>query len=103
MDLGPDPAGIVDLQKLITDIIQISVGGAFIVLVVMLFIGGLKYLTSGGDPKAIASASQTLTWAVLGMLFLVLIWIALRAIESFTGIPVTKFCIGFPGVPTACP
>lgn len=96
------PVGLEYLQTLIQKIISISVGGAFIVLVIMLTVGGIRYLTSGGEAKAVASASNTFTWALLGMLFLVLIWLFLLLIKQFTGIDVTKFCFGFPGVSTAC-
>lgn len=98
-----EPAGVSQLQNLFERIIQLVVGGAFIVLVVVLIMAGIKFLTSGGEPKAIQSASMTVTWALLGILFLGLAWLILRLIEAFTGVPVTKFCLGFPGAPTNCP
>ncbi len=93
--LGPEPAGLADLQGLVKRIIQLSVGAAFIALVVVLTIAGIKFLTSGGEAKPIQSASQAVTWALLGMLFLVIAWLVLQLIHAFTGIDVTKFCIGF--------
>lgn len=92
----PDPAGVEFLQKTIERIIQISVGLAFVTMLVMLVIGAIKYLTSGGEAKGLSSAANTFTWALLGMLFLVIAWLILKLIENFTGVPVTKFCIGFP-------
>lgn len=101
--MGPGPAGVLQIQELVTRIINLLTGFAFIALTVVLVWAGIRYLTSGGEPKQIQQASGTVTWALLGMLFLVLAWLILKLIEVFTGIPVTKFCIGFPGVPTACP
>lgn len=101
--VNPGPAGLLQLQELVQRIINLIVPAGFIVLLIMLIVGGFKYLTSGGEPKSISSASGTLTWALLGMLFLVLIWLLLKLIESFTGVEVTKFCIGFPGSTTGCP
>ncbi|MCL5784434.1 MAG: pilin [Patescibacteria group bacterium] len=92
---GPGPAGLQQLQELIQRLINLSVGLAVIALTVMLVVGGIKYLTSGGEPKAISSANSTLTWALLGFLFLILAWLVLKLIEAFTGVPVTKFCLGF--------
>jgi hypothetical protein len=92
---NPGPAGKEQLVQLITRIINLSVEAAFLVLIIMLIYAGIKFLTSGGDPKAIGSASGTITWALLGILFLAIGWLILRLIESFTGVPVTKFCIGF--------
>jgi len=59
----------------------------------MLIVGGFKYLTSGGDQKATASAQQTLTFAVVGLVLLVLAFLVFRLIEQFTGVNVTNFVI----------
>jgi hypothetical protein len=92
---NPGPAGVEQLQQLLSRIISISVGISFIALTVMLIMAGMRYLSSGGDPKSIQQATQTITWAVFGVFFLVLAWLALLLIEKFTGVPVTKFCLGF--------
>lgn len=89
------PAGKQQLVELFTRIINLAVEAAFLVLLIMLIYAGIKYLTSGGDPKSLSSANSTITWALLGILFLAIGWLILRLIENFTGIPVTKFCIGF--------
>jgi hypothetical protein len=96
MNMGPAPAGLDQLQDLIQRTINLSVGGAFIVLTMMLVVAGIKYLTSGGEPKALNSANNTLTWALLGILFLAIGWLLLRLIAAFTGVEVTQFCLGFP-------
>lgn len=93
--MGPDAAGLPQLQQLLQRIINLSVGLAFIALLIMLILGGIKYLTSGGEPKPLSSANNTITWAILGIIFLVLIWLILLLIEAFTGVNVTKFCLGF--------
>lgn len=90
-----EPAGVVQLQALTERIISISVGLAFVALLIVLVYAAIRFLTSGGEAKTIQSASLTVTWALLGMLFLVIIWLILRLIEAFTGAPVTQFCIGF--------
>lgn len=91
------PADVTQLEELFQRIIQISVGLAFVALVVVLVWAGIKFLTSGGEPKALQGASQTVTWSLLGMLFLVIAWLVLQLIQAFTGIEVTKFCISFTG------
>lgn len=97
--MGPAAAGKDQLVELFTRIINLAVEAAFLVLIIMLLYAGFKFLTSGGDPKAISSASATITWALLGILFLAIGWLILLLIRNFTGIDVTKFCIGF----TNCP
>lgn len=101
--LGEGPAGVLQLQELVRRVINISVGLGFMFVTVMLVVAGIKYLVSGGEPKALGSAAGTVTWALLGALFLALAWIILLLIKALTGVDVLNFCIGFPGVDTACP
>lgn len=91
--LGPEPAGLTAIEKLFAQVIRISVALAFMALLVMLVWAGIKFLTSGGEPKALQSATQTITWALLGMLFLIIAWLVLQLIEAFTGVKVTVFGI----------
>lgn len=100
--MDPGPAGIKQLQELFTRIINLSVPLAFIALTVMLVYAGIKFITSGGEPKSLQSASGTITWALLGILFLVLAWLILNLIQAFTGVQVTQFCLGFPGAENNC-
>lgn len=100
-----EPAGLTQLEELFKRLINISVSLAFVALVVVLVWAGIKYLTSGGEPKAIQSASQTVTWALLGLLFMIISWLVLQLIQAFTGVQVTVFdlkvlCI--PAIP-GCP
>lgn len=98
-------AGLVQLEALFKQVINVFVGLAFVALVWVLVWAGIKFITSGGEPKALQAAQQTVTWALLGMLFLVIAWLVLQLIEVFTGVDVTGFDIktfcfsGFPGCP----
>lgn len=105
--LGPNPAGLTAIEELFGRIISLFVGLAFIALLVVLVWTGIRYLTSGGEPKALQSASQSLTWALLGMLFLVIAWLVLQLLAAFTGIEALKvfdirtLCV--PGIVGLCP
>lgn len=90
---GPDPAGLDQIEQVFSSIISVIVGLGFMVLLVMLVWAGIKYLTSEGEPKAIQSAHQTVTWALLGIVFMALAWLILQLIKVFTGIDVTIFNI----------
>lgn len=102
--LGPGPAGVLQLQEMIQRITNLIVPISFIAVTIMLIVAGIKFLTSGGETKPIQAAGQTVTWALLGLLFLILAWLILMLIQAVTGstIDITKFCIGFPGAPTNC-
>lgn len=90
---GPCPAGLTDIEQVFTNVISVIVGLGFVALLVLLILAGFKYLTSGGEQKALQSAHQTVTWALLGILFLAVAWLILQLIKSFTGIDVTVFDI----------
>lgn len=93
--MGPPAAGLPEIQNIFKQIVSISVTLAFIALVIVLVYGGVRYLTSGGDPKAIKPAGETITWALLGILFMVIAWLILLLIKSFTGLDIiTQFKIG---------
>lgn len=66
---------------------------AVLAVFIMLVVGGFKYLTSGGDPKATESAQNTLTYAIFGLVALIGVWLILKFIYVFTGVDVTKFVI----------
>jgi hypothetical protein len=94
---GCPAAGIVQVQQLMTRFINISTTIAFMALTVWLVWGALKFfITSGGDPKALAHAWGSLTWALMGLFFLALAYLVLKLIFAVTGAPVHLFCLGFP-------
>lgn len=90
---GPCPAGLDQLESIVGNVISVIVGLGFIAMFVLLIMAGIKYLTSGGEPKAIQSAHYTLTWALLGLFMMAVAWLALQLIAGFTGIEVTIFNI----------
>ncbi len=89
--MGPAPAGLKEIEEIFTNFITVIVGLGFMATLVILVTAGIKYITSGGEPKAIQSAHQTASWALLGILFMAVAWIVLQLIESFTGVNVTLF------------
>lgn len=81
------------LEVVFARILQAATSLAVLALFIMLVIGGFKYLTSGGDAKAASSAQKTMTYAVAGLVLLVLAFLIFRLIEEFTGVTITKFVI----------
>lgn len=91
--MDPKPAGLDQFEAMVGQLVSVIVGLGFVATLVMLIMAGFKYLTSGGEPKAIQAAHQTATWALLGILFLAVAWLLLQLIQGFTGIEVTVFDI----------
>lgn len=95
--MGPSPAPLSSLEFVFENVITslLALGG--IVLFVMLLTGGFKYLTSGGDPKALEGAKKTLTTAIGGLVMLVGSFLILKIIANFTGAEsITNFKITRP-------
>jgi len=90
---GDAPAQLSDLEIVFGNIIGAILGLAGIVLFILLIIGGFKYITAGGDPKALEGAKKTLTYAILGMVFVACAFLILQFIQAFTGVNVTQFRI----------
>jgi hypothetical protein len=91
--MGPAPATLQGLETVFESVVTslLALGG--IVLFLMLLSGGFKYLTSGGDPKAVESAQKTLTYAIGGLVLLAGSFMLLNIIAQFTGADVTNFKI----------
>jgi hypothetical protein len=83
---GDKAAKISDFEAIFENILKITAEIAIIVLFLALVGAGLKYLTSGGDPKATESAQHSLTNAILGILFFSVIWLLFSFIGQFLGI-----------------
>lgn len=86
-----DVATLKYLETIFANVISIALAFAAIVLFVMFLVGGFKYLTSGGDPKALEAAKGTLTHAIAGLVVLVLAFLILQLIKTITGVDVTIF------------
>ncbi len=90
-----EPAQLTDLEGIFEKLVNAFIGLASIALFVMLLLGGIKYITSGGDPKKIEGAKSTLTYAIGGMIFVLLSYLILVLIKTLTGAEVTQFKIQF--------
>jgi hypothetical protein len=64
-DDGPDADSIV---KTAINYLSIVAG---IIAVIMLIIGGLKFITSGGDASKVSSARSTILYAIIGVVIAV--------------------------------
>ena len=90
---GTPIATLAGFECLLNNVLSIALTGLGLVMFVMLVVGGFKYLTAGGDPKAMESAKGTLTWAIAGLILAILAWFILSAIQNLTGVNVTTFTI----------
>ncbi len=65
---GTCPGGGADLNKVLTAVLNVLSVLAGVIAVIMIIIAGMKYITSGGDAQAVASAKKTLIYAIVGLI-----------------------------------
>jgi len=85
------PATFAQLGDVFTNLVGWILGFAGIVLFVVLLIGGFKYITSAGDPKALESAKGTITAGVAGLIIILVSYLIMILISNITGVNVTQF------------
>jgi hypothetical protein len=80
------PATIQGFEQVFQNIISVAIAIAGLGLFIMLIMGGFNYINSGGDPQKAGAARNTLTFAILGLVFIALAYLFLRAIAVITGV-----------------
>ena len=86
-------ATLQDLEGLFSNVVGIILGIAGITFFILLLSSGFKFITSGGDPKALEGAKKTLTYAIGGLIVIILSYLILLLIKEVTGVDVTIFKI----------
>lgn len=86
-------ATIKGLEAIFENIVTVVLALGALTVFIMFLVSGFKFITSGGDPKAVASARNTITYAVAGLVLLALAYLILVFIQAFTGAQITTFRI----------
>ncbi len=60
------------LQNNITNIINVIIGLLGIVAVVVIILGGVQYMTAGGDAAKVKKAKDTILYGVIGLIIIIL-------------------------------
>jgi len=91
MDWGScvDSNGVATLQCLpavFSNIVYWAAGLAAIVAVFFIMLAGIKFLTSGGDPKQVEGAKKTMTYAIVGLIIILISFAIIKLIALVTGV-----------------
>jgi FtsH-binding integral membrane protein len=93
-----DVATIQCLVPLFENVVRALISIAAIGLFAMFVVGGFNLLMSGGNPKQMEQGKNTLTYAVIGVVVMVLAYLIIQIIARFTGVSgLNQFTI--PGTP----
>ena len=66
-DCLQDPHGGISVNKIITTIVNVLSFVVGVVAVIMIMVGGFRYVTSAGDSSKASSAKSTITYAIVGI------------------------------------
>ncbi|MFC1640781.1 hypothetical protein ACFL2D_01885 [Patescibacteria group bacterium] len=71
-----------DILPIVFDVINwiLIITGAFAIL--MLIIGGFRYITSAGNDKQVQAAKTTMTYAIVGLVIVLLSYVIAATINS---------------------
>lgn len=100
-DCNPSGTGDImvlkDFECIFGNLVSSLLGLAGIVFFMMFIAGGFKYITSAGNPKNVESANKTLTYAVIGLVFVAVSYLILVIIKNITGVEeITNFRVFIP-------
>lgn len=68
-------AEVNNIIKTVVDILSVVVG---VVAVIMIIIGGLRYITSGGDSNNTSAAKNTILYAIIGLVVVAMAQVIVR-------------------------
>ena len=70
------------INKVIHTIINLLSVVVGVVAVIMIIVGGLRYITSGGSDTSVTSAKNTILYAIIGLIIVALAQILVRFVLS---------------------
>ena len=83
----------IDANKLVTIVIAFLFIIASLAFFFMLILGGIKWITSGGDKGKVESARSQITAGLIGLVIVFAAWAILNIIENFFGVNLRSFNI----------
>ena len=66
---GESPGTVTKIIKNVIDVLSVLGGAA---AVVMIIVGGFRYITSAGNPESAKGARSTITYAIIGLVIIAL-------------------------------
>ena len=82
-DVAGDPPKLPEIAGILDKVMGyvFPIGG--LIAVIFVIIGGYMWIVSSGDPSKVKQAQGTLTWAIFGLVFLLVIFAVLKVLVAF--------------------
>lgn len=87
-----------DIITIVRAIIRFILLIAFVLAFIFLLIGGLRWITAGGDEKSVAGARGMITAALIGLVIVLLAFAIIKLVETFFGVTIISGNLTIPTV-----
>lgn len=81
------------IPNIVSGAIRLILVISALIAFVFLIVGGIKWITAGGDKEKTAGAQKTLTSALVGLVIVFASWAIIKLIETFFGIQILTLTI----------
>lgn len=92
-----------EIVPIIRAIIRFIVIVAFVLAFIFLLIGGIRWITAGGDEKGVAAARGMITSALIGLVIVLVAFAIIKLVETFFGVPIISNPIDIESIGTQAP
>lgn len=80
---GDNPPKLGEMSGILDTVTKYIFPIAGLICVIFVVYGGYMWMMSAGDPARLKQAQGTLTWAIIGLVFLLIVFVLLRALVTF--------------------
>jgi len=87
---------ITNVGQLISAVVGTLLVIAALLAFVFLILGGIQWITSGGDKAGMESARNKITHAIVGLIIVGAAWAIMTLVGNFLGISITKMDLPTP-------
>jgi len=90
----PDGGSIGFFQAFLPSLITLLFVGGTLVFLAMLLLGGIAWISAGGDKGKVEEARTRITNAIIGILVLFTVYAIVQVLQTFFGITILTLDIG---------
>lgn len=87
---------ITDLGKLISAVVGTLLIIAALIAFLYLILGGIQWITSGGDKTGMEAARNKITHAIVGLIIVGAAWAIMTLVQNFLGVNIIGGTLSFP-------
>ncbi|HBH46106.1 MAG: hypothetical protein A2445_02340 [Candidatus Jacksonbacteria bacterium RIFOXYC2_FULL_44_29] len=72
-----------DFREVLITILQYALGFTALIALIMVIFGGFTWATSAGSPERVTKGKNILTWALIGLVFIMIAWSVITFVMYF--------------------